>query len=322
MARRRSAPREGLEEDGGVKKPWSKAAATALASLTLGCGAAALPPSEPMVGQVAFARGSDGAQLDFESVAEMASQADVVVMGEVHGHERGLDAAARLFAESVQVESAALSLEFFERDQQSALDQYLSGKLDSASFLKASRRSASNYPPGHRRMVELARDHRRAVYAANAPRRYAKLARTEGFDALRALPPEEHGLFAIPEQMPGGAYRDAFTALMGGDAHGDPHGDPHGGAMDVEGYFRAQALWDETMAQSIAGALADGHRPVFHVVGRFHVDHDGGLLQQLRTARPDAAVLSVSTVDRWYGPFDDDDRDRADVLVFVGPGEG
>jgi len=302
---------------------WVQAALLSAAVGALGCGAAAASPEVADVHEIAFVSGADGATLEFASVAEMAKRADVVLMGEVHGHPRGLDVAARIFAEMAPIETSALSLEFFERDEQRVLSDYVGGRIDADSFSKQSKRSASNYPPGHRRMVELAREYRRAAYAANAPRRYARLARVEGFDALRALPTEEQAFFSIPETLPGGAYRDAFAALMGADGHsGQAHGDPHHAmAVDVDGFFRAQSLWDETMARTLAGALGDGRRPVFHVAGRFHVDHDGGLLQQLRAAEPNAKVLSVSASDEWLKPLDDEDRGRADVIVYVGPNE-
>jgi uncharacterized iron-regulated protein len=303
----------------GGTRAWGRAA-LALASVLfgLGCGAsvAATKPVDRHDGgndQVTMVRGSDGAPVTMGELVASAAESDVVVVGEVHGHPVGLELAASVFEPLASHESSALSLEFFERDTQGALDDFVAGRIDEAELMRRTQRTDSSYPPGHRKMVEAARAHHRPVLAANAPRRYAKLARTEGFDALRGLGEDERRLFSIPETLPGGAYRTAFDEVMGGD-HGDPH--HH---LDLDGFFRAQALWDDTMADTLSRAVTSGLRPVVQVVGRFHVDFDGGLLQQLRAKLPAAKVFTVSMVDETKETLAPADRGRADVVIYVGP---
>lgn len=267
--------------------------------------------------------GRNGSVVLWEDLVAEAAAADVVVIGEIHGHPLGLGVAAALW-EDVLARSpgAVLSMEFFERDEQSRLDEYLQGVVDEPAFLKRTARSSGNYPPGHRAMVEAARAAGRPVIAANAPRPHARLARTDGFDRLRALTPEQRRNFRIPDALPGGRYREKFFELMGGMAASHDPGAPADAAEwndRAESFFRAQSLWDWTMAESVALALGRGERPVVHVVGQFHSDFDGGLLQSLRAMAPGATVVTLSVVDDTTIALRDEDRGRADFVVYVGP---
>jgi len=269
----------------------------------------------------------DGRQVGFDEVVSAASGADVVLIGETHGHELGLAFAAALFEDVLaRTDRAALSLEFFERDQQAALDDYLAGFTDEKAFRKAAHRTDGNYPAGHRAMIEAAKAAGRPVYAANAPRRYVRIARRRGFDALGSITPEQSRLVVVPDEQPGGRYRDDFFEMMGEMFDSDAHGQQREELTEeqkqerLEGYFRSQSVWDATMADTIATALADGNRPVVHVVGRFHADFGGGTVQMLRRLRPEARIVTISVGDVRPDGFAEDDRGRADYVVYVGSG--
>ena len=101
-----------------------------------------------------------------------------------------------------------------------------------------------------------------------------------------------------------------FAGAMG-------HGHAHGGAGSEDalaGYLRAQRLWDATMAASVRDLLVAGRRPVVHVVGRFHVERDGGLALALARMVPGARTAAVVVCEGAPTPSD---RGRGDVLVFV-----
>lgn len=290
---------------------------------------AALEALDPQT--LAIFDGLDGAPMTWSELVERAAEADVVIIGEMHGHPTGLAAAAALFDEILARESsgAALSLEFFERDEQTALDDYLTGVTDEDAFRKAARRTSGNFPPGHAAMVVAARSAGAPVFAANAPRRYVRLARLEGYDRLRELTIEQRRLFEIPQSLPTGRYRDRFFELMGGmSGHGEDEDETltaeerEAKAREKEemitSFFRSQELWDATMAATIADALSLGRRPVVHVVGQFHSDFEGGLLVRLHDLQPGALILAVSMVDTNEPRMRDKDQGRADVLIHVG----
>jgi len=210
-------------------------------------------------------RGDASGPVDFDVLVDELARADIVLVGEVHNHERGLDFIATLFETLAQREpDLALSMEFYERDHQVHVDDYLKGITGRDAFAKATDRTESNNPIGHQRMVETARALDRRIIASNAPRRYTTLARTDGYDALESLAGEQRRLFAVPPRLPTGAYAERFNEAMGAMAR-------HGGAEMIESFLRAQALWDETMAASVSRAAARG-ADVYHVAGHFHAD--------------------------------------------------
>ncbi len=281
--------------------------------------------------QLTMFDGASGQRITWSEVIERAAGADVVFIGEMHGHPTGLAAAAALFDEVVAIEphSAALSLEFFERDEQTAIDDYLTGVTDEEGFRKASGRTDGNYPPGHRAMVEVAKSAGAPVYAANAPRRYVRLARTDGFERLEELTPEQRRLFVIPDELSEGAYRERFFEVMGGMRG---HSDDEDSELTEEeraakekahqemilSFFRSQNLWDSTMAETIVWALEDERRPVVHVIGQFHTDFAGGTLERVRAMSPDARILTISMVNTAAPGMRTEDEGRADVLIHVG----
>lgn len=269
---------------------------------------------------VAIFDGASGARIDWADAISRATSADVILVGENHGHPRGLATAAAIWQDLLVTHpSAALALEFFERDEQLALTDYLTGVTDEPAFLKAARRSAGNYPPGHRDMVEHAKAAGGQVIAANAPRRYVRLARTKGYDHLRTLTPSQQSLFHVPEADPAPPYRENFDKVMNSNAGVAP--DPAKLAertAELDASFRSQQLWDWTMADSVAHATG---RPVLLVIGRFHIDNNGGTLQAIKRLRPDAKVLTITFVDAQPAPgpaLDANDSSRADLIIYVG----
>ncbi|MGP1346657.1 MAG: ChaN family lipoprotein [Phycisphaerales bacterium] len=268
----------------------------------------------------------------WSALVEEASRADVVLIGEVHGHEPGLAAAAALFEDVVALRGRsepALALEFLERDDQVAIDDYLTGVIDEDEFRTRTRRTDSNYK-GHREMVEVARGAGLAVRGANAPRRYVRLARLQGADAFEGFTPEQRRLVVNPERMADGGYARRFGEVMsamgrgheedGEAGEGEDRADPLDDPM-IAGFFRSQNVWDATMADTAVDLVRGGAGPVVLVVGQFHTDFDGGLTRRVRGRLHGADVLVVSMVSEpWGAPgvVREADAGRADAVVYTG----
>ena len=269
------------------------------------------PTQAPTLSEARLFAAPGGAAQGVPQLLSAMAASDVVLIGELHEHPLGLGLAATLFEQllaSPAGEKAALCLESLTRDQQGAVDAYLRGETSEAAFRKAAQLEGDrSYPPGHRRMVEAAKRKGRPVIAANTARALVKRARLEGLEPLRSLPPEQQAWVDVPAALTEGEYRAGFLALMGG----------HGGvdAATMEGFFRAQNVWDATMAGSIVRALTAGMRPVVQVVGSFHVDGAGGLYQRVREGAPEARVWRMSMVAEAAEQLRVEDSERGDVVA-------
>jgi uncharacterized iron-regulated protein len=293
-------------------------ALTACALLLAAC--AARPGASAKAGAEAATAPSlvaaTGEAVTLEELTDRALAADVVIIGEEHDNARAQALAAELWDKVLARKpeppvNPALALEFFERDEQLVLDDYLAGVISTQrAFERDAGRTEGNYPAGHKRMLEAAKAAGRPVLAANVPRRYATYAREAGFDALEQLSPDRRAMFTIPQPPAMEEYRRRFNAVMKpmleqhsapAPAPPAPEGQPPDAAArareteeKLEGLYRGQILKDATMADVVARAVEAGHGPVFLVVGRFHTDNQGGTLAYLRRRLPEADILTVS----------------------------
>lgn len=298
-----------------------RALSAVLLVLVGACAAVAPVPSAPKVElaprEVKLFRG-DGAAATWSELVEAASAAEVVFLGENHGHPLGLASAAALFEDVLaRSDKASLSLEFFERDEQSRLDDYLSSVSDAATLERRTQRSEGNFPPGHRAMVELAKAKSRPVHASNAPRQYVRIVSQKGYEPLAKLSWEQRRLFRIPDELLSGRYRDDFDRIMTPSGRDPKAADEQARLARV---FRSQQMWDWTMAESVFLALQRDEAPVVQVIGRFHSDFRGGTVQALERLRPGTRALVVSYVNEDApAALPADDAGRGDFVLYVGP---
>ncbi len=209
-----------------------------------------------------------------EQVAEQLKGFDVVFFGELHNHPGIHLAQMELFAELYRLNpNISLSLEQFERDEQAMLDQYLAGEIGE-EYLIEQTRAWRNYRSSYRPLVEFARERGSPVIAANAPKQMVVCVGRSGLEVLDKFSDEERQHVARDVDVTEGAYWRKFSGVMHGSS-------AHGTSADSESLklmqsmrrrsFAAQALRDDTMAESIARHLQQlPGRQVLHLNGNFH----------------------------------------------------
>jgi uncharacterized iron-regulated protein len=87
--------------------------------------------------------------------------------------------------------------------------------------------------------------------------------------------------------------------------------------IDPNAFFRAQLVWDATMADSIAQGLDSGLARVIHLVGQFHSDFDGGTVEYLLDRKPDLKILTISLQNALTRELRSGDHKRADVVIYT-----
>ncbi len=244
----------------------------------------------PLERAVVVRDGRSGEKLSLDEMLDRLARADAVFLGESHTDETTHRVEHAVYQGLIERLNGrvVLAMEMFERDVQPALDAYLAGGIDEATFLSRSR-PWSNYRTGYRPMVETAREAGLPVVASNFPRPLRMKVAMEGAAAFESLEGEAAG--HVPAQMhPNTAayWRRVDNAIRG-------HRGMMGGTSESERLYSTQSLWDNSMGEACAMAL-DRHPgwSVLHVNGAFHSAYWDGTVHQLRLRKPDAKILTVA----------------------------
>lgn len=270
----------------------------------------------PLEHAVSVRDGKTGERMTFGALLDRLAKADAVFLGETHTDEttHAVELATYEGLALRRESRVVLALEFFERDVQPALDAYIAGEIDESAFL-ARARPWSNYATAYRPLIELAKAHRLPVLASNFPaplRRKLGGAESAGLDGLSA---DERGL--APQELLANTpayWRRVDNAVRG---HLDLMG-PRPAADDPR-LMSAQSLWDNTMGETCARALAaHPDHVVLHMNGGFHSAYWDGTVRQLALRRPDAKIATVAIVPTTHPSVaETDGAPIADFVVFA-----
>lgn len=234
---------------------------------------------------------NSGTRLSINQLASELVSADVVVIGEYHGHH-GAHLLQSLLQSALyqQRPRQVLTMEQFSLDDQEELNRYLAG-ASGESELIADTDAWPNYKASYRPLVEFARTRGLPVLAANAPADTVRCVGRQGPDYLQQLSTTNRGRLPRDAFIDTPAYRDKFFAVMGAG---------HGGSgisARLQNTYRAQLLRDNTMAaQVIRGLDAYPGHQVLHLTGTFHAEERLGMVAVLETRRPDLTVAVISPV--------------------------
>jgi len=268
-----------------------------------------------------FTGSGEPASID-DVVAEMGRH-QVVFVGETHDDPTGHMLEAELLRRAYEAYGApgsnddaprpvALSLEFFQRDVQPILDEYLAGLITEKAF-RADSRPWPRYETDYRSLIEFSKENGLMVIAANAPRRYATRVTMNGRESLNDLSPEALASLApMPYGQPSGEYRDQWIQIISevmeeeGLKCGLPIPEPEEGEDSVQArapvgshgnmgnQLHSQVLWDATMAYWISEYLAqEPDAIVLHMVGGFHVERGTGTPEHVEAYRPGTSRMIV-----------------------------
>ncbi|OJT01376.1 hypothetical protein BEE62_02875 [Marinobacter nauticus] len=228
-----------------------------------------------------------------EDLARALAKADVVVIGEYHGHQASHLLQARLQQRLYQqLPRQVLTLEQFNLDYQPALDSYLAGMTGETEMIEDAN-AWDNYRASYRPLVEFARRHDLPVVAANAPADVVRCVGRTGPDYLERLPADQRQ--TLPEQpfRDTPAYREKFVeAISGSHGQGDPSM-----AERMDNTYNAQLLRDNTMAMRILQAHQQHpDHQVVHLTGTFHSEQRLGTVALLKQQAPELSVAVISPV--------------------------
>ncbi|MGF1702720.1 ChaN family lipoprotein [Photobacterium makurazakiensis] len=227
-----------------------------------------------------------GDTLPLEALAAELKEADIVLVGEWHGHPAAHLLQAQLFAALyAQNTDLTLSMEQFTRDKQHVINQYLEGEIGEKTLIKEGN-AWPNYISDYRPLVEFAKQNQLDVIAANAPKSIVRCIGQQGADYLEQLPAVERKWVANDLTLENDAYRAKFNASM-----------HHGDEEKTKRQFAAQTAWDDTMAESMVNYLAlNPNKQIIHTAGLFHVAEGLGTASRIKARNPELKVMMVTPV--------------------------
>jgi len=229
---------------------------------------------------------SDGKQVKYKEVVRVATDADVILFGELHDnpvcHWLQLELIMDLY--HVSGEKLVLGAEMFEADNQLLVNEAIAGKIRMKDF-ESEAKLWPNFKTDYKPLLLFAAKHKLNFVATNVPRRYAALVNKNGFEALDSLSLSARDLIApLPIPYDSGLKSYKVMQTMMGSEHANPN------------LPKAQALKDATMAWSILQNLSSGQLFV-HVNGTFHSDDFEGIVWYLNHWRPGLKIVTVSSVN-------------------------
>jgi uncharacterized iron-regulated protein len=263
-------------------------------------------------GAFAFVDGHTGQSLSVDDVAARVRAHRVVMVGEQHDQAAHHEAQRRVI-EMVAAggKGVVVGLEMLSWDKQDALDHFnqgdvdVSGLADAVDWKKAWGFDFGLYAP----IFQAGRASGARFIALNAPRSLVRAVREKGVDGLA-----DDDRARVPELDLGDAlHRRWFEGIFSSSGHAMK-------PLELDGFYRAQVLWDEAMADRAARAVRDGARQVVVIAGAGHVALGRGVPQRIERRLPDQAVLtfipvqaSADDVDAVVGKAIADGE--ADILV-------
>ncbi|MCL7943237.1 ChaN family lipoprotein [Marinobacter sp. ATCH36] len=286
-------------------------------------GCASLPesnsnPVPPQSQYDSIIADSNGRLLSINQLADELAPADVVVIGEYHGHHgahllQSLVQSALYQQRSQQI----LSMEQFTLTDQPELDDYLAGQSGEEELI-ADANAWPNYKASYRPLIEFSKHRNIPVIAANAPADVVRCIGRAGEAYLDTLSTGQRQQLPDAPFTDTDAYRKKFFDTLGG-GHGQTDN-----SKRLENSYKAQLLRDNTMADQVIRALAENpDHQVIHLTGTFHSEDRLGMVAVLEKKRPDLDVVVVSPVFWRSGDnlnsLLETHRGKGDFLYFLQP---
>lgn len=250
---------------------------------------------------------NQGNEVRFEAMAEIAGQHEVIFFGELHNnslaHWLQLQMLKSLHESGKKV---VLGAEFFERDDQLNIDEWLAGKMRDSNF-EAEAKLWKNYATDYKPLMLYAKKNQIPFVASNIPRKYASLVSRQGLAGLDSLSEQAKSYIAplpieVDKTLPGYV---GMKEMM------------HGSGMNLDYMIEAQAVKDATMAYSLFDYINKG-KTIFHVNGSYHSNNYEGIVWYLKRKFPTVRIMTINTVEQDdIHTLDPKNQSSADFIIVL-----
>jgi len=246
-----------------------------------------------------------GKKVSFQKMVKSLSEKDVILFGELHNDPIAHWMQLELTKEMHELRDIAMGAEMFERDNQNAVDSYLSGTIDD-NGLDTMARLWTNYKTDYKPLLDYAKENDINFIATNIPRRYASMVYKNGFEILDSLPKKEKEWIApLPIKydptLPG---YEAMLTMMSDHAN--------------ENFPKAQAIKDATMAYFIYERFKRDNTLFIHYNGAYHSNNFEGIYWYLKQLQESLKVGTITTVlQKEVNRLEKENNGVADFILVV-----
>lgn len=246
-----------------------------------------------------------GKKVDFGRMVKSLSEKDVILFGELHNDPIAHWMQLELTKKLAENRGLAMGAEMFERDNQTAINRYLSGDID-AKGLDTTARLWTNYKTDYKPLLDYAKDNEIDFIATNIPRRYASMVYKNGFEVLDSLPNKEKEWIApLPikydPELPG---YEAMLTMMSDHAN--------------ENFPKAQAIKDATMAHFIYERFKEDKSLFIHYNGAYHSNNFEGTYWYLKQLQESLNIGTITTVlQKDVSKLEKENKAVADFILVV-----
>ena len=249
----------------------------------------------------------EGRIISFEELISLLAQNRLVFIGEVHSDPEDHLIQVQILQALMEFNpSPDAAMEFFQRDQQKAIDRYFQGKISETQFLKEVdwRRNWGFPYRFYRPLVQIVRQRHRGLFAINAPREVVRKVARKG---LHALTPEERNAVARHIDLTFPEHRAFLKKIFSKHRHGD--------LGNFEYFYQAQCVWEDTMAERITEILETGSRPLVVFAGNGHILNRYGIPERVASRTP--VTMATLVIHRVQEPISFQ-KNGADFLWLTG----
>jgi uncharacterized iron-regulated protein len=244
----------------------------------------------------------------FQDIMAKLANFQLIYVGENHtryeDHKLQLEIIRYLYKRDPNL---AIGMEMFTRPTQPAIDRYLNNEIDEKTFLRESHYFEIwrfDYRL-YRDIINFAKYNNLPVVALNLERNIVSQVFRNG--GTITLSEEDRELLPVARDLDIEGYRERIeTAFYLHGAQNQPG--------DFSGFFQAQALWDETMAETIVDYLKKHpQKRMVLVVGSGHVNKDTAIPPRV------ARRLTVSQAVVVNSTGSQTDQQAADFVFYASP---
>lgn len=249
---------------------------------------------------------SKGKKVSYKKLQKALLEKEYVFFGEHHDNPISHWLELELLRELTLIYGTNLQVAFemFEQDQQTLLNDYVSGVITDKNF-QDSCRLWPNYKTDYKPLIQFAKEKKLFCLASNVPRRDANILFKYGRPALDTLSSVEKTYMA-PLDFKIDTSLSQYSALKSMEQH-----------MVGSHLMEAQAFKDATMSHFIL-KYKQQNNVVYHVNGSYHSDFYQGIVWYIQQAQPDAPILTISTVTQEnIGKLDEENLGKADFIICV-----